>query len=43
MNRLKQLFSRRTLYGDLSEEIWGHLEERIEKGKMPRYAWNKSD
>src|SRR5713101_8510038 len=28
---LKQLFSRRRLYGDLSEEIQEHLEEKIEK------------
>ena len=31
MNRLKQLFSRRRLYGDLSEEIQGHLEEKVEE------------
>ena len=28
MNRLKQLFMRRRLYGDLDEEIALHLEER---------------
>ena len=28
---LKQLFSRRRLYGDLSEEIQEHLEEKIEE------------
>src|SRR6266852_5525325 len=28
---LKQLFSRRRLYGDLSEEIREHLEEKIEE------------
>ncbi len=28
---LKQLFSRRSLYGDLSEEIQEHLEEKIEE------------
>jgi putative ABC transport system permease protein len=31
MNRLKQLFSRRRLYNDLSEEIRAHLEEKIEE------------
>src|SRR5690349_12504610 len=31
MSLLKQLFSRRRLYGDLSEEIREHLEERIEE------------
>ena len=31
MNSLKQLFSRRRLYGDLSEEIQGHLEEKVEE------------
>ena len=31
MNRLKQLFSRRRLYNDLSEEIQEHLEEKIEE------------
>jgi predicted permease len=31
MSWLKQLFSRRRLYGDLSEEIRGHLEEKIEE------------
>src|SRR5215472_2516602 len=30
MNWLKQLFSRRRLYGDLSEEIREHLEEKVE-------------
>jgi len=29
MNWLKQLFSRRRLYGDLSEEIREHLEEKV--------------
>jgi predicted mannosyl-3-phosphoglycerate phosphatase (HAD superfamily) len=28
---LKQLFSRRSLYGDLSEEIQEHLEEKVEE------------
>jgi predicted permease len=39
MNWLKQLFSRRRLYNDLSEEIQAHLEEKIEElvaGGMPR-------
>ncbi len=31
MNRLRQLFSRRRLYGDLSEEIREHLEEKVEE------------
>jgi putative ABC transport system permease protein len=31
MTWLKQLFSRRHLYGDLSEEIQEHLEEKIEE------------
>jgi len=31
MKWLKQLFSRRRLYGELSEEIRGHLEEKIEE------------
>src|SRR5215472_12302350 len=31
MNWLKQLFSRRRLYGDLSEEIQAHLEEKVEE------------
>src|SRR6266853_4257046 len=31
MNWLKQLFSRRRLYNDLSEEIREHLEEKIEQ------------
>src|SRR6266849_2066333 len=31
MSLLKQLFSRRRLYGDLSEEIQEHLEEKIEE------------
>ncbi len=31
MNWLKQLFSRRRLYNDLSEEIREHLEEKIEE------------
>src|SRR5947208_10192346 len=30
MNWLKQLVSRRRLYGDLSEEIREHLEEKVE-------------
>src|SRR5947209_8663380 len=30
MNRLKQLFSRRQIYGELSEEIREHLQEKIE-------------
>src|SRR6266852_7151078 len=36
---LKQLFSRRRLYGDLSEEIREHLEEKVEElvaGDMSR-------
>jgi putative ABC transport system permease protein len=39
MNWLKQLFSRRRLYHDLSEEIRAHLEEKIEglvASGMPR-------
>ncbi|HKV63945.1 MAG TPA: ABC transporter permease [Candidatus Acidoferrum sp.] len=39
MNWLKQLFSRRRLYNDLSEEIRSHLEEKIEElvaAGMPR-------
>ena len=39
MNWLKQLFSRRRLYGDLSVEIQQHLEEKIEElvsSGMPR-------
>src|SRR5712692_5638307 len=39
MNWFKQLFSRRRLYDDLSEEIHAHLEEKIEElvaGGMPR-------
>jgi len=39
MNWFKQLFSRRRLYNDLSEEIQAHLEEKIEElvaGGMPR-------
>src|SRR5713226_2340434 len=31
MSWIKQLFSRRRLYGDLSEEIREHLEEKIEE------------
>jgi putative ABC transport system permease protein len=31
MNWVKQLFSRRRLYGDLSEEFQEHLEEKIEE------------
>src|SRR6266403_4148271 len=31
MKWLRQLFSRRRLYGDLSEEIREHLEEKIEE------------
>src|SRR5271156_2109129 len=31
MNWLKQMFSRRRLYGDLSEEIREHLDEKIEE------------
>jgi len=31
MNWIKQLFSRRHLYNDLSEEIQAHLEEKIEE------------
>jgi hypothetical protein len=31
MNWFKQLFSRRRLYNDLSEEIHEHLEEKIEE------------
>jgi hypothetical protein len=31
MNWFKQLFSRRRLYNDLSEEIQAHLEEKIEE------------
>src|SRR5713101_8400272 len=39
MSWLKQLFSRRRLYNDLSEEIRAHLEEKIEElvaSGMPR-------
>ena len=39
MNWIKQLFSRRSLYDNLSEEIQEHLDERIEElvaGGMPR-------
>src|SRR5216683_7010666 len=39
MNWFKQLFSRRSLYNDLSEEIHAHLEEQIEAlvaSGMPR-------
>src|SRR6267154_2176866 len=39
MNWLKQLFSRRLLYNDLSDEIHAHLEEKIEElvaSGMPR-------
>src|SRR6266513_3824802 len=39
MNWVKQLFSRRRLYDDLSEEIHEHLEEKIEElvaSGMPR-------
>src|SRR5882757_10317576 len=39
MNWLKQLFSRRRLYNDLSEEIRAHLDEKIEElvaAGMPR-------
>lgn len=41
MSRLRQLFSRRRLYGDLSEEIREHLEEKTEelvRNGMPRKA-----
>src|SRR5258706_321192 len=31
MSWLKQLFSRRRIYGELSEEIQEHLEEKIEE------------
>jgi uncharacterized protein YoaH (UPF0181 family) len=31
MNWIKQLFSRRALYGDLSKEIQEHLEEKIDE------------
>jgi putative ABC transport system permease protein len=39
MNWLKRLFSRRRIYGELSEEIREHLEEKVEElvaGGMPR-------
>src|SRR5260370_30199482 len=39
MNWFKQLFARRRLYNDLSEEIRAHLEEKIEElvaSGMPR-------
>jgi putative ABC transport system permease protein len=39
MTRLKQLFLRRRVYAELSEEIRAHLEERVEElvaGGMPR-------
>ncbi len=42
MNVLKQLFSRRRLYDELSEEIREHLEEKIEElvagGMSPKEA-----
>src|SRR6267142_6989545 len=42
MNWLKQLFSRRRLYNDLSEEIRAHLDEKIEElvasGMSPKEA-----
>ena len=42
MSWLRQLFSRRKVYDDLSEEIRGHLEEKIEElvagGMSRRYA-----
>lgn len=41
MNWLKKLFSRRRLYGDLSEEIREHLEEKIEK--LVRNGMSKKD
>src|SRR5437773_5978362 len=31
MNWLKQIFSRRQLYGELSEEIREHIEEKVEE------------
>src|SRR5580704_6501356 len=31
MNWLRQLFSRRRIYGELSEEMRGHLEEKVEE------------
>lgn len=31
MNWLKQLFSRRRLYDDLSDEIGKHLDEQVEE------------
>ena len=31
MKWFKQIFSRRRFYGDLSEEIQGHLEEKVEE------------
>jgi len=39
MNWLKRMFSRRGIYGELSEEIREHLEEKVEElvaGGMPR-------
>src|SRR5258708_3746573 len=39
MTWLRRLFSRRGLYGELSEEVRGHLEAKIEElgaGGMPR-------
>ena len=38
MKWLRQLISRRKLYGDLSEEIQGHLEEKVEELEEARYA-----
>jgi len=36
MNWFKQLFSRRRLYDDLSEEIHEHLEELVASGMSRR-------
>jgi hypothetical protein len=39
MNWVRQMFTRRRLYGELSEEIREHLEEKTEElvaGGMPR-------
>ena len=41
MNWLKQLFSRRRLYGDLGEEIREHLEEKMEE--FVRNGMSKKD
>ena len=43
MNWLKRIFTRRSIYGDLSEEMQSHLEERVEElvanGMSRQDAW----